>query len=304
MIQYQIQESEAMMAPAVRRKKRKDEIKVSIAPFHNMADYKACIDIQREVWHLQDLDIFPVPLLLVAARTGGILLGAYNSLGDLIGFAFSILGALNGEPVQHSCMLAVRAAYRNFDVGFKLKMAQRKESLKRKITAMTSSFDPMLPMNAYFALGKLSVRASVYEEDFCGETTSSSDRGLPTDRLIAYWGLESHSVARRLETGPLHHDFRKELKQHPIINHLVETAPGMTNSSAVKLNCTEDQFLFEVPYNLPEIKNRDLGVALEWQGKLRQVFRHYFKKDYAATDFWVVEQDGRLRAFYFLEKNK
>jgi hypothetical protein len=34
------------------------------------------------------------------------------------------------------------------------------------------------------------------------------------------------------------------------------------------------------------------------------VFRHYFKKDYAATDFWVVEQDGRLRAFYFLEKNK
>ena len=37
---------------------------------------------------------------------------------------------------------------------------------------------------------------------------------------------------------------------------------------------------------------------------MRQVFRHYFKKDYAATDFWVIEQDGHLRAFYLLEKKK
>ncbi len=292
------------MSPAVRRKKRKDEIKVSVAPLHNMADYKACEDIQREVWHSQDLDIFPAQMLLVASRTGGILLGAYNSLGDLIGFAFSILGVLNGEPIQHSCMLAVRAAYRNFDVGFKLKLAQRKEALKRKITAVTSSFDPVLPMNAYFTLGKLGARATAYEENFCGETTSSSDRGLPTDRLMTYWDLDSNSVIGRLDAGPQRHDFRKELKQYTIINHLDEVAPGMANSSAVKLNCTEDQFLFEVPYNLPEIKSRDLGMALEWQGKLRQAFRHYFKKDYVATDFWVMEQDGRLRAFYFLEKNK
>ncbi len=292
------------MAPAVRRKKRKDEIKVAIAPFHNLADFKACEDIQKEVWHSQDIDTVPAPFLMAAARCGGILLGAYNSLGDLIGFVFSILGVLNEEPVQHSYMVAVRMAYRNFDIGFKLKLAQRKEALKRKIPAMTSSFDPMLPANAYFALGKLGAWSAGYEENFCGETTSASDRGLPTDRLITYWDLENHSVAKKLETGPPLRDFKKELKQRPIINQLVEVAPGMANCSPVKLHCTEDQFLFEVPYNLPEIKSRDLGIALEWQGKMRQVFRHYFKKDYAATDFWVMEQDGRLRAFYLLEKKK
>jgi predicted GNAT superfamily acetyltransferase len=299
-----MEESEAMMAPAVRRKKKKDEIKVSIAPFRNLADYKACEDIQKEVWHSQDIDVVPAPFLLAAAHTGGILLGAYNSLGDLIGFVFSILGVLNGEPIQHSYMLAVRMAYRNFDVGFKLKMAQRKEALKRKISVMTSSFDPMLPINAYFALGKLGAWTNAYEENFCGETTSQSDRGLPTDRLIVYWDLESHSVTRKIELGPQRHDFRRELKQRTLINHLIEIAPGMANCSPVKLNCTEEQFLFEVPYNLPEIKSRDLGVALEWQGKMRQVFRHYFKKDYTSTDFWVAEQDGRLRTFYFLEKKK
>jgi predicted GNAT superfamily acetyltransferase len=292
------------MAPAVRRKKRKDEIKVTIAPFRNMADFKSCEDIQREVWHFQDIDVVPVPLLLAVNRNGGILLGAYNNLGDLIGFAFSILGAYDGSLIHYSHMLAVRVAYRNFDVGFKLKLAQRKEVLKRKIPAITSTFDPMQPLNAYFTLGKLGGWANTYEENFYGETTSLQDRGLPTDRILVHWDLDSTSVTHRLETGPPKRDLRKELKQKSVINQLVEVAPGLMNSSPLKLNCAADQFLFEVPYNLPEIKSRDLGIALEWQGKMRQVFRQYFKKDYAATDFWVTEQDGHLRSFYLMEKKK
>jgi chorismate synthase len=292
------------MTAVARRKKRKDEIKVAITPFRAIGDYKTCEDIQREVWDFQDIDIVPAPLLVVVERAGGILLGAYNNLGDMIGFVFSILGAAKTERVQHSHMLAVRTAYRNFDVGFKLKIAQRKEALKRKIKQITSSFDPMQPLTAYFSLGKLGEWANKYEENFYGETTSLSDRGLPSDRILTYWNLESSSVVRRLETGPQRHDIRKELKQRPVINHLVEIAPGMTNSSPVNIKCTADRFLFEVPYNLPEIKNRDLGIALEWQGKMRQVFRYYFKKEYDVTDFWVAEQEGHLRAFYVLDKKK
>lgn len=292
------------MAPAVRRKKRKDEIKVTIAPFRNLEDYKNCEDLQREAWHCKDIDVVPVPMLLAANSSGGIILGAYNSLGELIGFVFSILGMDGGKPIQHSHMIAVRAAYRNFDVAFKLKMAQRKESLRRKISVIQSCVDPMQPLNAYFTLGKLGAKANVYEENSCGETTSLLDRGLPTDRLMAKWNLESSEVLRRLETGPPRRDYRKDVKQRTVINQLVEVAPGMMHCSAVKLNCTSDQFLFEVPYNLQEIKNRDLGIALEWQGKIRQVFHHYFKKGYAASDFWVIEQDGHLRAFYLLEKGK
>ncbi len=292
------------MGPVVRRKKRKDEIKVTIAPFRNLADYKGCEDIQREAWRSQDIDIVPAPMLMAAIHSGGIIFGAYNSLGDLIGFVFSILGMVNGKPIQFSHMLAVRTAYRNFDVAFKLKMAQRKETLKRKIPLIHSSFDPMQPLNAYFTLGKLGARAHVYEENSCGETTSLLDKGLPTDRLFTQWNLANADVVRRLETGPSRRDYRKDVKQRSVINELKEVAPGMMNCSPVKLNCTSSQFLFEVPYNLQEIKNRDLGLALEWQGKMRQVFRHYFKKDYAASDFWVIEQEGHLRAFYLMEKKK
>jgi predicted GNAT superfamily acetyltransferase len=292
------------MAPDAHRKNKKDEIKVTIGPFRDKADYKACENIQREVWHIQDIDIVPVPLLLAADRAGGILLGAFSNLGELIGFVFSLPGLRNGKPLQHSYMMAVRTAYRNFDVGFKLKIAQHEEALKRKISLIESSFDPMQPLNAYFALGKLGEWSHAYEENYYGEASGIMDRGLPTDRLLTCWSLDSTAVIRRLELGPPHRDCRKELKRRTVINQLLEVAPGLMNSSPVNLNCSADQFLFEVPYNLQEIKNRDLGIALEWQGKMRQVFHHYFKKEYAATDFWVAEQDGHLRAFYLLEKKK
>ncbi|NLV31592.1 MAG: hypothetical protein GXY47_10610 [Acidobacteria bacterium] len=292
------------MAPAVRRKKRKDEIQVSVGPFRSLADYKACEDIQREVWNMHDIDIVPAPLLVEAGRSGGILLGATSSLGDLVGFVFSLAGLVGLRPIQHSFMVAVRAAYRNFDVGYKLKAAERREALKRGMKCITSSFDPMQPAQAYFALGKLGQRAEAYEENFHGETTSLPDRGLPTDRVLTRWDLEDAAAVRRLEQGPPRRDLRRELKAATVINQLAETAPGLLSSTPVKLNCTADRFLFEIPYNLQEIKNRDLGVALEWQGRMRQVFRHYFRKNYAAVDFWVCETDGQLRSFYVLERRE
>ncbi len=291
------------MSPAKRRK-RSDEIKVTIGPFRNISDYMNCVEIQREVWHFDDIDIVPVSLLLAAEHCGGMNLGAYNNLGELIGFACTILGTEDGELLQHSHMLAVRTAYRNFDVGFKLKLAQRKEALRRKIPTITWTFDPMQPLNAYFNLGKLGAWTSSYHEDFYGETTSMLHRGLPTDRFMTRWDLTSQSVLERLDGGPPRRDLKREFKRYPVINVLEDVAPGMPAPSQVKLNSGESELLFEIPYNLPDIKARNLGVALEWQGKMRQVFRTYFKKGYTATDFWVAEEEGHLRAFYFLQRGK
>jgi len=290
------------MTPAKRRKR--EEIKVTIAPFRSLADYEACLDIQREVWRCEDIDVVPTPLLVAAEKEGGIALGAYNSLGEMIGFCWSILGCERGEVLQHSHMLGVRAAYRNFDVGYRLKLAQRKETLRRKQTVITWTFDPMMPLNAYFNMGKLGVCSSQYCENFYGESSNTLSRGLPSDRFLARWDLKSTHVEERVTAGAPRHDLRKELKKYALVNHLVDLAPGMTASSPLKLNMAEDRLLFEVPYNLPDIKTRNLGVALEWQGKMRQVFRNYFKKGYVATDFWVAEEEGHLRAFYFLERRR
>jgi predicted GNAT superfamily acetyltransferase len=285
----------------VKRRKR-GEIKITIGPFRNLADYEASVDIQREVWHCGDIDLVPAHLLLTAEREGGIALGAYNSLGEMVGFCWSVVGIEQGEILQHSTILAVRTAYRNFDVGFRLKMAQRTETLRHKQNTVTWTFDPMQPLHAYFHMSKLRAWSAAYYENFYGETGGPTVRGLPRDRMMAHWDLKSPLVEERLESGPPRHDLRKELKKYSAINCLEELSPGMTACSSLRLNLTAGQLLFEVPYNLPDIKARNLGAALEWQGKMRQMFRNYFKKGYAATDFWVAEEEGHLRAFYFLEK--
>ena len=294
-----------MASITVRRKKRKDEIRIAVGPFRNPSDYKACIDIQQEaIGHSKEMYFIPVSLLIAASRSGGILLGAYSGLGDMIGFTFSILGMREGKQIQHCCLLATKAAYKNFDIGFKLQSALRKETLKRKITCVTCNFDPMQPLHSYFFLGKLGFHANVYEENLYGEASNQIDRGLPADRMTAAWNLEDNEVVKRLETGPPCHDFRKELKRIPAINQLLESAPRLFVSSPINMDCNAETLFFEVPFNLPEIKNRDLGAAMEWQRNLRQVFQCYFQKGYTAIDFWAAEQKGHLRTGYLLEKQK
>jgi predicted GNAT superfamily acetyltransferase len=283
-------------------RKRRDEIKVTIAPFRDFEDYKTCTEIQREVWRYDDIDVVPAAIFVVTGHNGGINLGAYNSLGEMIGFVASFLGLEGEEVIQHSHMLAVRAAYRNFDVGFKLKVAQRKETLRRKIRSMHWTFDPLQPVNAYFNFAKLGAWAAEYQENLYGDSSSALHRGLPTDRLVVCWDLDSRAVEKRLESGAPRHDLRKELRRYARVNTLVDVAPGITRSSPLKLSLAEPELLFEVPYNLPDIKARDLGMALEWQGKMRQMFRTYFRKGYAITDFWIADDEGHARAFYFLEK--
>jgi predicted GNAT superfamily acetyltransferase len=297
-----MEKTDHMMSMTVRKKKRKDEIKISVGPFRNSADYKACVDIQQEAFDHRDMDFVPISMLITASRAGGILLGAYSGLGDMIGFTFSILGTNGGKLAQHCCLLVTKAAYKNFDIGFKLQTVLRKETLNRQIKRITCTFDPMQPLHSYFFLGKLGFYANAYEENFYGEAPSRYVRGLPADRMTAAWDIEDEMVIKRLENGPPPRDFRKELKCIPVINRLKESAPGLFVSSTIKMDCEEESIFFEIPYNLPEIKNRDLSAALEWQRNLRQVFNGYYKKGYSAIDFWGMEQDGQLRAGYLLGK--
>jgi len=115
------------------RRKRRDEIKLTIAPFQSQTDYKSAVDIQREVWKFDDIDIIPPSMLLASDHIGGISLGAYNNDRRNGRFCVQFPRTEDGILIQHSHMLAVRQAYRNFGVGYRLKLAQRKESLKRKI---------------------------------------------------------------------------------------------------------------------------------------------------------------------------
>src|SRR5438132_846060 len=126
--------------------------------------------LQKDVWGSNDLDVVPLTMLVASRAVGAVLVGAYDE-SKLVGFVYGFPGYENGHVTHHSHMLAVGPSYRNFNLGYQLKLAQRERVLAQGINRITWTFDPLQSLNAYFNFGKLGVIADTYKIDFYGEAT-------------------------------------------------------------------------------------------------------------------------------------
>ena len=156
--------------------------------------------IQREVWHVEDIDIAGRIQLRASQHAGGSVLVAETDGGIIEGFAYAFPAYEHGEAFWHSDMLAVRPRSRGTKVGQALKWAQREHALRKGITRITWTFDPMQAGNAHLNLKLLGATVRAYLSDFYGVTSSALHHGLPTDRLLASWDLQSPRV-RALSCG-------------------------------------------------------------------------------------------------------
>jgi predicted GNAT superfamily acetyltransferase len=137
-------------------------------------------------------------------------MGAFD--GDqMVGFALSVPGTRSGQVYLHSHMLAVRAQYRNSGLGRRLKLLQREDALARGIELIEWTFDPLEIKNAFLNIEKLGAIARRYNINQYGITSSPLQGGLPSDRLIAEWWLNSSRVKTLLETG-----------KNPVFTHQAE----------------------------------------------------------------------------------
>jgi predicted GNAT superfamily acetyltransferase len=180
-------------------------------------ELEACVQLQVETWGYDATDLMPRKAFLVMEKAGGQVIGAFDtelhgagSHGDansMVGFALSLPGVRTnprfpqGEPLAylHSHMLAVKDGYRNRGIGAKLKLAQREEALSRGIRLMEWTFDPLEIKNAFLNIHKLGAVVCHYRENFYGVSSSRLQGGLPTDRLLAEWYLDSDRVRRILD---------------------------------------------------------------------------------------------------------
>jgi predicted GNAT superfamily acetyltransferase len=171
-------------------------------------EFEACVQIQVATWGYDETDVIPRKTFLLAQKIGGQVIGAFdpgfsNGLADgtgasLVGFAMSLPGVMsvNGRPSPylHSHMLAVLESHRNRGLGVQLKWEQRRDALTRGIRRMEWTFDPLEIKNAFLNIHRLGATASEYRVDFYGVSSSRLQGGLPTDRLLAVWDLDSQRV--------------------------------------------------------------------------------------------------------------
>src|SRR5580658_9591199 len=117
-----------------------------------------CVDLQQRIWGYTPLDTVPDQIFIVARKTGGQVMTAYD--GDMpVGFALAFAATRDGLTYLHSHMVGVLDEYQNRGVGRLLKLAQREDALERGINLIEWTFDP-LQLKTHISILKSSAPSS------------------------------------------------------------------------------------------------------------------------------------------------
>lgn len=264
------------------------------------SDFEACVQLQREVWALADLEVTSAIQLVATVHAGGQLLVAEEDGGQVVGFSYAFAALRGGEPHLHSDMLAVREAWRGRGLGVRLKWAQREAALRRGIDLITWTFDPMQARNAGLNLRRLGATASEICADFYGPTTSSLHHGLPTDRLLVRWELSAPRVVERSSGPP---PAAAVDPGWPRVNEVTWTSERAV-SSRPRLDLEAPAVLLEIPRDWDALCGADRAEAATWQGHVTGALGAYLGRGYRAVDFLTLDADGRPRSLYVLSRER
>lgn len=229
-----------------------------------------CVQLQRDVFALPEVELSPVRHLIVTKNAGGFTLGAYQG-ERLAGFVLSVPAIMRGEPAFYSHMTGVRAEFQSLGIGAKLKWAQRTRALTEGVKNIKWTFEPVKARNAYFNLEKLGAIVAEYEVNFYGvdyTTAPGQEIGLASDRLFAEWHLESPKVCA-LAAGEGYQEDSVPVAEVEIMNDWME------------------------------IVGRDPAAALAEQVRIREQFQAAFARGLVGRGF---QRDRERPAYLLYEK--
>lgn len=279
---------------------------ITIRDLGSFEDLKQVETVEREVWGLSDLDTMPLTLTIATREAGSIWLGAFDG-GKLIGFAFGLLGVERGRMIVHSHMLAVQEPYRNLDLGYKLKLAQRERALAirvdgLRIQEMTWTFDPLRSGNAHLNFSKLGVVSETYKADFYGPETSSLLHRNSTDRLWVRWPLTSRRVQDRLQGKENRAEILDALSTLvPLVRFNGDGKPVRTDLSAA---VQRQRVAIEIPSDISRVEQKNPDLAREWRTETRWAFTEALKAGFFVAEFCRTVRGQQGPGVYLLEKGK
>jgi predicted GNAT superfamily acetyltransferase len=257
----------------------------SIRPLTTIEEFRRVVDLEKLVWGYTDAeDVVPVPVLIVSVKRGGILLGAFDRRGEMVGFVYSLSALRDGRASQWSHMLGVLPEARDSGLGTRLKLEQRAATLGMGLDLIEWTYDPLQAMNAHLNFTKLGVTVTEYEENIYGESSSPLHRGNPTDRFVAEWWLSSPEVERRLAGGGPQEPNRASTT--PSVNR-VRRQGGSVECTDIDLQRTDAQIAVEIPMGFNRLMQDEPARALAWRMATRQIFTTYLHRGYKVVDFFL-----------------
>ncbi|MFQ5599681.1 MAG: GNAT family N-acetyltransferase [Candidatus Krumholzibacteriia bacterium] len=258
-------------------------------------ELRACVELQQQTWGAGE--VVPASLLVAGQEIGGVVGGAFDASGRLVGVVFGMTGVRAGEVVHWSHMLAVRDAWRDRGLGRQLKLFQRRQALEMGIDTMYWTYDPLEARNAHLNLNRLGAEIVEYACDVYGAGADNKLHSvIGTDRFSVVWHLDSARVHRALDG--VQPPRSEEADRAPIVD--ARLATDGTISPAQKSLVGARHVRVEVPPDIQEVKLRSADDAVRWRQVTRRAFVHYLSRGYRVHGFRRDAETGRC--FYVVTR--
>jgi predicted GNAT superfamily acetyltransferase len=272
---------------------------IIIRPLDIEKEYADYASLDMDVHGTTLLDVYPIRGLIKATHYGALLVGAFLETGELVGVDLCIPALRDGKVVLSSQTLAVKEGYRNLRIGERLRLAQRDHAIQSGINTIVFPFDPLNSHNASLYCRKLGGRGISYVPNYFGETTFLFQAGIPTDRLLVDWVVQSERVIQRLASTPQNTVLDPSL---PIVlrNH-VHSDQRQIPVDAVQ-DASYHRFYLEIPHQFRLMITADPESAHRWRRVSRDLFLFYLQHGFQVTDLYAVSEENRTRYYYVLDK--
>lgn len=193
-----------------------------------------------------------------------------------------IVGAALGFPARdpslpggiylHSHMAAVVEGMRDRGIGAAIKQHQRAWAIEQGIPVVSWTFDPLVRRNAHFNVNRLGVDVRAYHPDFYGVMTDAINAGDRTDRLVAWWVVDSER-ARMAADGAL------AIPDHAALasmsRDLIVLGPDGSPRVAESPR-TGETVLVSLPDDVVTLRREDPDLGLQWRLAVRSALTAAF----------------------------
>ena len=274
---------------------------LAIRELNSVEDLRKAIQLEQEVWQLQDADVTPLTTAIASRAAGAFWLGAFDGQ-NLVGIAYAFPSLHDGHVGFHSHLLAVKDPQQNRGIGYRLKLAQRERALSRGVGEITWTFDPLRSRNAHLNFARLGVESRKYVPDFYGPQTSSPLHVNGTDRLWVMWELGSRRVEDRLrgkDTRPEILDTLKHLE--PLVRFNGDGVPAVGDAPGA---LSRQRVAIEIPGDIDRMEQESLPLAREWRLATRKAFSAALNASFVVKEFCRSVRGNQGPGAYILEKTE
>jgi predicted GNAT superfamily acetyltransferase len=261
---------------------------------HDAEELKQVVTLETVVWGMTAADAVPHNMMMAVIHSGGLVNGAYDENGEMVGFGLC-------QPMRHgnqwglwSHMAGVHPRLQGKGIGFGIKQHQRKWALAHDYQLICWTFDPLQRGNANFNLRILKGVTNMHHTNLYGAMTDGINAGMESDRLEIAWRLDDPVVSAAAEGNTIEPATNVYPREDFLLWSDADGLPQLRDP----LTVGAAYHFAEIPKNLAALKQNSIAQAKDWQIKLRTALQYAFGQGYVAVDF----ADDGSRCWYVLRR--